>query len=186
MKDLSLHILDIVQNSIKAKALNINIELEILEDNLVLTINDDGCGISEEILKNIFDPFITTRTTRKVGLGLSLLKTNVEFAGGKVQIESIKHKGTKVTAWMPVNNIDRKPLGNLAETIKLLILSDNSMNMTLKLINGKKTMQFDTTEIKKQIDGVDINNNEVINWIYEYINEGIIEIFGGVLNEITC
>ena len=100
MKDLSLHILDIVQNSIRAKAQLIEIEITELpkENQLIITIADDGTGMNSEQLKQAIDPFYTSRTTRKVGLGLSLFKQNAEQTGGSFNIESESEKGTKVTA----------------------------------------------------------------------------------------
>lgn len=122
MEDLSLHILDIVENSLRANAKNIEIRLIQNEDKdqLILEVADDGEGMNEETLRQSINPFFTTKTGRKVGLGVPLLAQSAEEAGGQLEIESISGKGTKVIATFKLSHIDRKPLGNLDETIKCL------------------------------------------------------------------
>ncbi|MCL4538578.1 MAG: ATP-binding protein [Bacteroidetes bacterium] len=122
MEDLSLHILDIVENSLRANAKHIEIKLiqDEKKDRLTLEIIDDGEGMSEETRKQSLNPFFTTREGKKIGLGLSFLAQSAEEAGGKLEIESMKGKGTKVTAEFTLSHIDRKPIGNIEETVRCL------------------------------------------------------------------
>lgn len=127
MKELSLNILDIAENSVKAGASLTEIFIEELGDKLTLTIRDNGCGMSEEIRRTVTDPFYTTRTTRKVGMGLPLLKMEAEMTGGSMDVVSKWEReypdehGTTVTAVFYKNHIDFTPLGDAAESICTLI-----------------------------------------------------------------
>ena len=122
MEDPSLHILDIVENSLRANAKNIGIKLIQNENNdtLTLEVTDDGEGMSEEMRQHSLDPFFTTKEGKNVGLGLPLLAQSAEEANGKLEIESMRGKGTKVTVVFRRSHIDRKPIGNLEETMKCL------------------------------------------------------------------
>ena len=123
MKDLASHIMDIVQNSIRACAGEIDITLmeSQIQNTLTITIHDNGCGMTPETLAKVRDPFFTSRTVRKVGLGIPLLQQNAERTGGKLDITSTPGKGTTVTATFGYDHLDRPPLGNMAETLCLLI-----------------------------------------------------------------
>ena len=151
MKDLSLHILDIVQNSIRAKANLIGIEIaEIPDQNqLIITITDDGTGMSAELLQRAIDPFYTSRTTRKVGLGLSLFKQNAEMTGGSFNIESEPSKGTIVTAIFGLNHIDRPVMGDLVDTLLLLICSPDGPDYVFKHQTPSGEFELDTREVKQ-------------------------------------
>ncbi len=124
MKDLSLHILDLVENAIaaKAKKIEISIQEEPKEDRLVIEIKDDGMGMDQEVSQKATDPFFTTRSSRRVGLGLSLMAQAAQEAGGRLRIESELEKGTKVVATFQYHHIDRKPLGDMIETMTTLLL----------------------------------------------------------------
>lgn len=186
MRDLSLHILDMFQNSITAKASKIMVKLLVdITGILELVISDDGIGMDADFLEKVEDPFVTTRTDRKVGLGISLLKANAEVAGGSFEISSKPGKGTTVKAKFVVNHIDRIPLGNLDETFISLIVSNPSIEFYLQLKNEENSFIFCTDEVKDGLGGVSITNYEILSWIKEYIHEGTINIFGGVLNEIN-
>lgn len=130
MEDISLHILDIVENSIRANAKNIVIKISEnrKEDYLTLLIEDDGKGMDKETLKKATDPFFTTKEGKKVGLGIPLLSQSAREGGGSLTINSEKGKGTKVYATFKLSNIDTKPLGNIDETIKVLRLSHPEIN----------------------------------------------------------
>ena len=125
MEDLSLHILDIAENSIRAHAENVKIKLAESENNdlLVLEIEDDGMGMDDETLKNATDPFYTTKQGKKFGLGLALLSQACEETGGNMRIEKAGAKGTRIIATFYKKNIDMKPIGNIAETIRVLKIS---------------------------------------------------------------
>ena len=175
MTEISLHILDIAQNSVKAKAKNIGIEIceDIENDIFSVVISDDGSGMDEEFLKNVTDPFKTTRTTRKVGMGLSLFKTAAEVTGGSFDITSKLGVGTRVTAKFVHSSIDRQPLGDIASTITTLIGSDENIDYKYTHIYNGEKFEFDTVMIKEVMQGVSLNTPEVLSWIDEYINEGL-------------
>lgn len=116
MKEISLNILDVAQNSLRANATEINILVffDTAADRLTVSIKDNGCGMSQEFVSRVLDPFTTTRTTRRVGLGLPLFRQSALEAGGDLSIESREGKGTEVAAWFRTSHIDRMPLGDLA------------------------------------------------------------------------
>lgn len=186
MRDLSLHLMDIVQNSISAKAsrICISITADSKEDLLVMKIVDNGEGIEESLLKDITSPFTTTRKTRKVGMGISLLKASSNMSGGDLKIYSKRFEGTTLEATFKISHIDRLPLGNIAETIVTLIIASPNIDFELAISNKEETFEFDTAQVKEQLKEVPITQFEVISWIREYINDGIKIIFGGVLNEV--
>jgi signal transduction histidine kinase len=137
VEDLSLHILDIVENSLRANAKNIQIKLtESKEkDLLIVEVADDGQGMDEETLKQAVDPFFTTKEGKRIGLGLPFLSQSAEEAGGKLEIESTRGKGTKVIATFKLSHIDRKPLGNLQETVKCLKSTHPDVNLSFEYVN---------------------------------------------------
>lgn len=175
MNELSLHILDIVQNSIKANATLVQIVVD--EDRSTnqysITIEDNGHGMNQKTLSEVADPFFTTRTTRKVGMGVSLFKMACEMTEGSFEIESEVDKGTKVTAIFKDNHIDRAPLGSIEETISILILNDKNIDILYKHKIGNSEFVFDTREVKKILDGIPFTNYDVIMWIKNNIKDGI-------------
>jgi len=151
MEDLSLHILDIVENSIRAHAKKIEIKImeEKKKDLLTIEIIDDGKGMDEETLKNVLDPFFTTKNTRKVGLGLSLLAQSAEESGGSIEIESKPGQETKVRATFGYSHIDRKPLGDVHESLKVLITANPDINFIYEYQEDDVSYHLDTKGIKK-------------------------------------
>lgn len=186
MRDLSLHLMDIVQNSISAKASRvcISITADSKEDLLVMKIADNGEGIEESMLRDITSPFTTTRKTRKVGMGISLLKASSNMSGGDLVIYSKRFEGTTLEATFKISHIDRLPLGDIAETMVTLILASPQIEFELAISNKADCFEFDTAQVKEQLKEVPITQFEVISWIRDYINDGIKIIFGGVLNEV--
>ena len=184
MRDLSLHILDIMQNSVVAGASLISLEIHSENQKLRIVIDDNGCGMTSEMVEKVIDPFVTTRTTRNVGLGIPLLKEAAEVAGGFLKIHSEVGSGTRLEASFDIGNIDRLPLGNVAQTVTACVMSrpDIDLNLIFKSENG--VSEISTLEIKKELEQVPIVTPEVMNWIEELINETIRNIFGGVLNEV--
>ena len=178
MKDLSLHILDIVQNSIRAKARLITVE--IVEqpdlDQLSITITDDGTGMSPEQLQSAIDPFYTSRTTRKVGLGLSLFKQNAEMAGGSFTIESDLGKGTRVTAVFGMSHLDRPMMGDLVGCLLILICTPGEVEYVFKHQTPDGEFVLNTFEIKQTLEGVPINHPEVRTFLREMIEENLKQI----------
>ncbi|MBS4537188.1 ATP-binding protein [Clostridium sp. D2Q-11] len=180
MKELSLHILDIIQNSIVAKATMINVDIseDIKNNKFSIGIKDNGIGIKKNILNDVLNPFVTTRKTRKVGLGLSLFKATAERCRGKLILNSKENVGTEIYVEMEYNNIDRPPLGSIEDTL-ISILSGEGNEIDIEYthnVNGN-IFTFDTVEIKKMIDGVEITSPEIILWLKDYIKENIRELY---------
>ncbi len=190
MRDLSLHILDIVQNSISAGASIIKIQIKqnynnaLHKNNLELTINDNGKGMDFELIRKAVDPFVTTRTSRKVGLGIPLIKESAEKCGGEFKLNSQINHGTEVFAAFSIHHIDRLPLGDIGETMLALISSNPEIQFTLLLNSEKGDFMLDTADIAKSLEGLKITEYAVLNWLKEYVDDGIKNIFGGVLNEV--
>ena len=175
MKDLSMHIIDILQNSTRAKAKNIEllVEEDVEKDILTLQFKDDGCGMDEEMAQRVADPFVTTRTTRKVGLGLPLLKQNAELTGGTFNISSQLGKGTTVTATFGLSHIDRKPMGDLAGAVVLTMTSYPDIRFVFHYKKQDIDFVLDTDEVNEALDGVSIQNPEIISYLKEMIEENI-------------
>ncbi len=178
MKELSLNILDIAKNSVKAKAKNILIELDETDEKLVLTISDNGCGMSEEMVQSVMDPFCTTRTTRKVGMGVPLLKMAAEQTGGKIEIKSVSEKdnpiehGTTVTAEFFKNHLDFTPLGDVISSITVLIQGAPDIEWHyIHNLNGG-CVELNTEELRQVLGDVPLDTYEVIKWIEDYLKEG--------------
>ncbi|HHW22213.1 MAG TPA: sensor histidine kinase [Clostridiaceae bacterium] len=186
MKDISLHLMDIAQNSIAAGADRITISMRILDEpeRLMVEITDNGRGMDPEFLKEVADPFKTSRTTREVGLGIPLLKQSAEMASGDFSIESEPFKGTKVNASFEINHIDRIPLGDIAETAGLLIKANPNISWLIHFTSPDNEFIMDTDEIKRHLEGVPIEDNNVLEWIQNTINNGVQSVFGGVLDEV--
>ena len=174
MKELSLNILDITENSVKAKATLTQILLTETADTLTIQIIDDGCGMSEETVKSVIDPFYTTRTTRKVGLGIPLLKLSAEQTGGGIDIKSqqgeIDH-GTTVTARFFKNHLDFTPLGDVVSTIVTLIQGHPDTDFLFSHKSEKGEVSLDTRELRAVLEGVPLDTYEVIKWIEENLKE---------------
>ncbi len=175
MKELSLHILDIVQNSVSAGAKTVTIEVvEDVDDNIYsITISDDGKGINKEDVEKVTDPFYTTRTTRKVGLGLPLLKQNAELAGGYFSLDTEVGKGTKVTAVFQHNHIDRPIMGDIAGVVVLNVASYQNIRWIYVHKTNISEYKFDSLEIKEVLGDLDINQTKVIKFLKEMINENL-------------
>ena len=183
MRDLSLHLLDLAQNSITAGASLVTIRISIGEDGwLTMVLKDDGKGKSPELLQRVTSPFATTRTTRKVGLGIPMMMENAEKAGGTLKLESEVGKGTVMTVTMDTGNIDCLPLGDLSGTVLSLILT-NPMYPDF-LFEGKTPKgdcTFDTREVRAALGSdIPLNEPEVAAWLQSALKEEIDPIFGGV------
>lgn len=179
MVELSLHVLDIVKNSTKAGATEVSVRIDESEkENFVkITITDNGCGMEEEFLKNVTDPFRTTRTTRKVGMGLSLFKNAAEQTGGSFSITSEVGEGTVVSANFVRNSIDRQPLGDMASTMVTLISGNPETDFVYTHIFEGESFEFSTVEIKNILGEVSISDPEILSWINGYIAEGLDNIY---------
>ena len=178
MKTLSLNILDIVQNSIRAKAdlISIRIDESAGKDQYLITINDNGTGIPEEILENVTDPFVTTRTRRRMGLGLALLKYHAEIAGGVLKIASVPDEGTEVSAAFTFSHIDRQPLGDISGVLVILIAGNPDINFTYRHCTDTGEYIFDTSETKEFLEVGNLNDSGLLKEIKNMINENLHEI----------
>ena len=173
MRELSLNVLDIVQNSITANANLIEIELieEINNDILKINIFDNGKGMTDEQIKSVTDPFYTTRTTRKIGLGIPLFKMAAEMSGGSFKIESTVGSGTKIYTSYIHSSIDRMPVGNINETVSMLIRMNPDIDFVYTHTFNEKSYSLDTRELREQLENVPLDTSEVIDWINDYLTE---------------
>lgn len=177
MKEIALHILDIVQNSIHAKATRIEIELKVsvLNDSMEISITDNGTGMDAGQLQQVLNPFFTTKK-KKTGLGIPLLKQHAEMTGGNIQIESEPGKGTCLKALFGYSHFDRQPLGNIVMTITGLIRAYPQVHFIYRQSFDDRGFLFDTDAIKEELGEVPINNSEVINFLENYISENLKEL----------
>jgi anti-sigma regulatory factor (Ser/Thr protein kinase) len=177
MEDLSLHILDIAENSIDAGASRIEIELRIKksEDKLILSIKDNGKGMDDERIKLLKDPFFTTKKVRRFGLGIPLLAQSAEECNGRFIVESKPGEGTVITAEFQYSHIDRKPIGDIGSTISVLISGHPEKDFIFLYKRNGFTYCFDTEEFKKELNDVPINLPAILKLIKEDINSAIIK-----------
>ncbi len=187
MKDLSLHILDLCQNSVAAGAsfVGITINEDTQMDKLTIYIEDNGKGMDKDFLERVKDPFVTTRTSRRVGLGIPLMLASCKRCEGDLVIESEKNVGTKLTATFMHSHIDRAPMGDMAETMMSLILAGNDGSKTVDFIYmhimDQRGFCLDTREVRIVLgNDVPLWEPDVLIWIKDYINEGLMNLRGGV------
>ena len=175
MKELSLHILDIAQNSVKAGAtlIQITIEEDTVADTLRITVADNGCGMDKDLLQRVRDPFTTTRTTRKVGMGIPLLEAAAVQCGGGLDIQSLPGVGTTLTAWFGLSHIDRAPVGDMPGTMGVLVSGSPQLDFVYTHTVARASFTFDTREIRTALGGVPLSEPEVMAWIQDYIREGL-------------
>ena len=175
MNDLAMHILDIVQNSISAGAKNIWIEVlvSIVRDLLSISVRDDGKGMTPEMVAKVTDPYCTTRTTRKVGLGLPLLRQGAEQAGGSLSIDSTVGVGTTVKAVYGLSHIDRPPMGDLANAYVLLLGANPDINIVLHYTTDEEDFSISTKELDEALDGLPLNDPQVMKLVYEMVSSNI-------------
>ena len=183
MRDLSLHILDLAQNSVRAGASLVEIAVTVDEKKwITISITDDGKGMDEMLKTSVLSPFATTRTTRKVGLGIPLMAQNARLTGGDVHIESTVGKGTKLTATLDGSSIDCLPLGDLSSTMTSLISANPfTPDFVLLCQSVKGEMTFDTRQVRQILGDVALNEPEITAWMLSAIQEELEPIFGGVI-----
>jgi anti-sigma regulatory factor (Ser/Thr protein kinase) len=178
MEDLSLHILDIAENSIEAHADKIEIKIKEnrRKDLLSMEIRDNGKGMDKETVRKALDPFFTTKKTRRFGLGLSLLAEAVKAANGHFSIQSKPGQGTQIQATFQASHIDTKPLGDIVQTLITLIMAHPEINIHYRHQVDRDLYSLDTEEIKAQLNGISITSPEVIKFIRNNLKEGIANI----------
>lgn len=182
MRDLSLHVLDLAQNSITAGATLVTVSI-VIDDNgwLTFTLTDDGKGMSPELLQRVTSPFATSRTTRKVGLGIPMMMDNAQRTGGNLRIESEVGVGTTLIVTMDTRNIDCLPLGDIAGTMLSLMLT-NPLAPEFRF-EGKTPQgecAFDTREVRAVLGDLPLNEPAIAAWLNDALAEEINPIFGGV------
>ena len=177
MKELSLNILDIAQNSIKARASLIGIHIKEEGDILSFEIVDDGCGMDQATVERLVDPFYTTRTTRKVGMGIPLLMLAAEQTGGSVTITS-RHEeeypddhGTTVTATFHTDHIDFTPIGDMVSTMETLIMGSPDIDFAYLHDRNGATVELDTRQLREVLGDVPLDSFEVVQWIGDFLRE---------------
>jgi hypothetical protein len=181
MVDLSLYLLDIVQNSIKAKATRIEVHLLIdsIQDHITMRIKDNGCGMSEEQLLQVRNPFYTTRTTRKVGLGIPFLQLACEQAQGSLMINSIQGSGTFLEATFQKSHIDCPPLGDIASSVFSIAIHQDMEEFIFTIQHQEQHMTFVLSDIVETVSPLSILEPFVMQYIQQYLKQTIIPIIGG-------
>lgn len=182
MTELSLHVLDVANNSIRANANLIEIKIIIHRkaDLLKIKISDNGCGMDKEQLSKVEDPFFTTRTTRGVGLGIPFFKQAAISCGGNFKIESLPKCGTKVVATFSLSHIDRMPLGDINSTIHTLITLNPTVDFIYYYEFDHRSFQLDTREFRDILGNIPLNTPEVSTYIKEYLKEKQREVDDGI------
>ena len=180
MRELALHILDIAENSVSAKAdtIQIDVEEERAADRLRIRITDNGAGMSPEMASKVVDPFTTSRTTRKVGLGIPLLKAAAESCNGSLQLQSALGQGTCVTVEFQLSHIDRMPLGDLASTMMTLIVGSPQVHWIFRYTVDRNTFVFDDQPVKETLQEVPLSHPQVLEYLRETIETGIDSLNG--------
>lgn len=182
MRELSLNVLDITQNSVSAGASLIEIAVTVDRKNDVMriAISDNGRGMTPEQVESVRDPFFTTRTTRKVGMGVPLFKMAAEMTGGSLDIRSAVGQGTTVSALFHPSHVDCTPLGDMCSTICTLIRMNPQLDFVYSYTVDEKSFTVDTRELKQILEGVPLDTPDVMLWIQDFISEQTENILGGV------
>jgi hypothetical protein len=160
----------------RAKKIGISITEEPEKDRLVIEIKDDGIGMEEEVIQKAMDPFFTTRSSRKVGLGLSLMDQAAREAGGMLRIESELGKGTTVTATFQYHHIDRKPLGNMTETMTTLLIGNPELDIVYTHQKEKKEYAFKSQWLRERFNDQSFFSPEAIQWLRKHLQDGLTQI----------
>lgn len=176
MPELSLNILDVAQNSVTAGASLIQISIlgDTASDRMTIRIEDNGCGMTEEQVRNVTDPFFTSRKTRKVGLGIPFFKMAAELTGGSFHIASQVGTGTVTTAVFSFSSINRMPLGSIASTMSALIGPNPDIDFLLTMEQDGRSFIMDTRTFREVLGpDVPLSEPQVLNYVEEYINENM-------------
>ena len=188
MRELSQHILDLVQNSIEAGGTQVTLEINEdmhNKDIFMIRVTDNGRGMDEETCVKVLDPFVTTRTTRRVGLGLPLIQMTTKGCGGYLKILSTVGSGTVVEALYQHSHWDRPPLGNIVETIKAIIVVNPEMDFTYRHTVDQVCFSITTQEVVNILGDISLTHPEVLIWLHEYLTFHVMNLYGGVSYENT-
>jgi anti-sigma regulatory factor (Ser/Thr protein kinase) len=177
MLELAAHILDIAENSVRAGArlIEIVIDEDTANDSLSIEIIDDGHGMKQEEINRVLDPFYTTKTVRRVGLGIPLLADAAQRSGGHLNLESQEGKGTTIKATFGLSHVDRQPMGNITSTLIILIAGNSDVDFFYKYRHNDRQFELDTREIRKEIEDVSINHPEILKYIRGILEDGFSE-----------
>lgn len=177
MRELSLHILDALENSLAAgaTAVELIVEEDMVADRLVIAVRDNGRGMSQVQLSRIFDPFFTTRSTRHVGLGIPLFKAAAERCGGDLTVTSQPGRGTMLRATFQHSHIDRAPLGDMTGTLLAVILAGTCDLHYVHRVDGQE-FEFHTAAIRAELGEIPLTHPAVRQWLQEFIAEGEAEL----------
>lgn len=180
MREISLHILDVVQNSIEAGASRvvITVDQDTARDCLTVDIADNGRGMDPETAGRVTDPFVTTRTTRRVGLGLPLLAAAARQSGGTLTVASTKGEGTRVTATFGLTNIDRPPLGDMTSTVTCLLAANPSLDLEYRHRCDGREFHLAAADLRARLGEVGLSEPEVVSFVRDYIDEGLRQVCG--------
>lgn len=183
MTEISLNVLDVAENSTRAGAalVEITVDADMDADRLTIIIKDDGCGMTAEQVARVTDPFFTSRTTRKVGLGVPFFKFAAESTGGSFTIESEVGTGTVVTAVFVLSHIDRMPLGDINSTIHTLVVYHPDTDFLYRYCYGGHSFTLDTREFRQVLGDVPFDTPEISSYIMEYLTENKLETDGGAV-----
>lgn len=183
MPELSLNVLDVAENSTKAgaKLVEITVDAQLARDRLTICIKDDGCGMTKEQVNAVTDPFFTSRTTRKVGLGVPFFKYSAESTGGTFVIVSKPGEGTEVTATFVLSHIDRMPLGDITATIHTLIVYHPDTEFLYTYCYNGSSFTLDTRAFKEILGDIPFDTPAVSGYILEYLTENKLETDGGAI-----
>ena len=173
-----MHVYDLMENSTAADARDVRLTIEdsLKRNDFHFTIEDNGRGMSKEFLARVTDPYTTSRTTRKVGLGLPLIKMNSERCGGGMKLESEVGVGTRLEFWFEHDNWDRPPMGDLAGTLVMLLSAHEDVHFVVTYITDEGQFVLDTDELKEALGGMSMNDIHIINYLKEMIGENLAEI----------
>lgn len=175
MRELSLHILDALENSVEAGATRIELLIEenLRNDMLTIVIRDNGRGMSQEFVQQVLDPFVTTRTTRHVGLGLPLFAAAAQRCNGGLRIESEPGTGTTVTATFQHSHIDRAPLGDIVGSLMAVLLSERPLDIYYKHSVDGRTFELDTADVRHELGDIPLSHPQVREWLESVLAEGL-------------
>lgn len=178
MTEIALNVLDVAENSVRARAslIKIDIEVHTSADRMCVTIEDNGCGMTKEQVKQVEDPFFTTRKTRKVGLGIPFFKYAALCTGGDFSLTSNVGQGTCVKAVFVLSHIDRMPLGDISGVMHTLITFNKDIDFVYTYAADGRSFALDTREFKEILDGVPLDNPEVSAYIEAYLKENTQEV----------
>lgn len=180
MKEISLHVLDLANNALEAGATHLEVMVDVQHgsDTVSVSIADNGCGMDDESARKAQDPFVTSRTTRKVGLGIPLFRAGCLGCGGTFRLESEPGRGTRVMGSWKLSHIDRPPIGDMAATALLLIL-DPRIDLEFRASMDEGMFALSTADLRKELGDTPLHDPEVVGWIASYIRESLEALYGG-------